>query len=204
MQKLMTFGLCICTFKLLLNVITIIVIMSFGMPVDVLGTLSEKLKQMLNETQDHYSSFVNWNQLYKDGNMSQNEYFTKITNYLVTISALNFLAIRVIVELKSAMDKGSSIKGISGGIAPPSHQAGFGINAFVGGGTLGNIQEAKDTKSSSEKLPTFKPVDIHLPRPRNDDEILPVVSKNKDCIHCGVTIPNEAKFCNKCGNSQQE
>jgi zinc ribbon protein len=194
----------LCSFKLLLNVITITVIMSFGMPVDVLGTLSEKLKGMLNEAQDHYSSFVNWNQLYKDGNMSEKEYFTKITNYLVTISALNFLAIRVIVELKSAMDKGTSIKGISGGMAPPSHQSGFGIKAFVGsGGTLGNIQEAKDTiSSSSEQLPTFKPVDIHLPRPRNDDEILPGVSKNKDCIHCGVTIPNEAKFCTKCGKSQ--
>jgi hypothetical protein len=178
--------------------------MSFGMPVDVLGTLSEKLKQMLNETQDHYSSFVNWNQLYKDGNMSEKEYFTKITNYLVTISALNFLAIRVIVELKSAMDKGTSVKGVSGGMASPSHQAGFGIDAFVGsgGGTLGDIQEAKNTISSSEQLPTFKPVDIHLSRLRNDDEILR--GESKDCMQCGVLIPREAKFCTKCGNPQQD
>lgn len=171
----------------------IIVIMSFGMPVDVLGTLSEKLKQMLNEAQDHYSSFLNWNQLYKDGKMDKKEYFIKITNYIVTISALNFLAIRVIVELKSAMDKGTSVKGISGGMVSDSHQAGFGIDAFVGGG---------GTISSSEQLPTFKPVDIHLPRRRNDDQILRGVSKNKDCVHCGITIPNEAKFCTKCGNSQ--
>jgi len=184
---------------------TIIVVLSFGMPVDVLGTLSEKLKQMLNETQNHYSSFVNWNQLCKDGNMSEKEYFTKVTNYLITISALNFLAIRVILELKSAMDKGTSVKGVSGGMASPSHQAGFGIDAFVGsGGTLEDKQEAKDTIASSGQLPTFKPVDIHLPRPGNDDEILRDISKNKDCIHCGDTIPKEAKFCTKCGNSQQE
>ena len=171
----------------------IIVIMSFGMPVDVLGTLSEKLKQMLNEAQDHYSSFLNWNQLYKDGKMDKKEYFIKITNYMVTISALNFLAIRVIVELKSAMDKGTSVKGISGGMVSGAHQAGFGIDAFVGGGS--NL-------SSSEQLPTFKPVDIHLPRRRNDDQISRGVSKNKDCVHCGITIPNVAKFCTKCGNSQ--
>ncbi|MBV9176491.1 MAG: zinc ribbon domain-containing protein [Nitrososphaeraceae archaeon] len=178
--------------------------MSFGMPVDVLGTLSEKLKQMLNEAQDHYSSFLNWNQLYKDGKMDKKEYFVKITNYMVTISALNFLAIRVIVELKSALDKGTSIKGISGGMVSGSQQAGFGIDAFVGGdGTLGDIQQAKRTVSSSEQLPTFKPVDIHLPRRQNNEQMLRGVSKNKDCIHCGVTIPNEAKFCTKCGNSQQ-
>jgi hypothetical protein len=178
--------------------------MSFGMPVDVLGTLSEKLKQMLNEAQDHYSSFLNWSQLYKAGKMDRKEYFIKITNYMVTISALNFLAIRVIVELKSAMDKGTSVKGISGGMVPSSHQAGFGIDAFVGGGgSLGDIQQAKGTTSSSEQLPTFKPVDIHLPRRHNDDQILRGVSKNKDCIYCGVTIPNEAKFCTKCGKSQQ-
>ena len=171
----------------------IIVIMSFGMPVDVLGTLSEKLKQMLNEAQDHYSSFLNWNQLYKDGKMDKKEYFDKIANYIVTISALNFLAIRVTVELKSAMDKGTSVKGISEGMVSGAHQAGFGIDAFVGsGGTI----------SSSEQLPTFKPVDIHLPRRRNDDQTLRGVSKNKDCIHCGITIPNGAKFCTKCGNSQ--
>ena len=89
--------------------------MSFGMPVDVLGTLSDKLKEMLKETQEHYSTFLNSSQLYKQRNMSENEFFDKITNYLVTVSALDFLAVRVVLELKSAMDKGTSVKEVSGG-----------------------------------------------------------------------------------------
>jgi hypothetical protein len=37
--------------------------MPFG--VDVLGTLSEKLKQLTNEAKDHYSSFTDLTKLYK-------------------------------------------------------------------------------------------------------------------------------------------
>jgi hypothetical protein len=98
--------------------------MSFG--VDVLGTLTEKLKQMINESQNHYESFIKVRELYKKEEMSEKEFFDKIVNYVITISAANFLAIRVILELKSAMDKGTSMKerhrrnGISFYFAPSS------------------------------------------------------------------------------------
>src|SRR5690349_22502515 len=89
--------------------------MSFGMPVDVLGTLSDKLKQMLKETQEHYSTFLNSSQLYKQRNMSENEFFEKITHYLVCRLLLEKKKVRVVLELKSAMDKGTSVKEVSGG-----------------------------------------------------------------------------------------
>ena len=180
--------------------------MSFGMPVDVLGTLSNKLKEMLKETQEHYSTFLNSSQLYKQRNMTENEFFGKITNYLVTISALDFLAVRVVLELKSAMDKGTSVKEVSGGAAS-SHQANFGISGFVGtGGTVGEAGGAEHSISTSElssQPPTFTPVDIELPRPlQQSNEKLPHKAKNKNCIVCGVVIPMQARFCTRCGNSQ--
>jgi hypothetical protein len=183
--------------------------MSFGMPVDVLGTLSDKLKQMLKETQEHYSTFLNSSQLYKQRNMSENEFFEKITHYLVTVSALDFLAVRVVLELKSAMDKGTSVKEVSGGggAASSSHQANFGISGFVGtGGTVGEAAGTGHSKSTSElssQPPTFTPVDIELPRPlQESNEKLPHEAKNKNCIVCGVVIPVQARFCTRCGNSQ--
>src|SRR5918999_6388996 len=105
--------------------------------VDVLGSLTEKLKQQINDTQDKYESFIDSTQLYKQGKMNEKEYFAKIGDYLVSTSALDFLAIRVILEIKSAIDKGTLMKNATRGKASPSPsppsssspppQAGFGI-----------------------------------------------------------------------------
>ena len=82
--------------------------MSFG--VDTLGGLIEKLKQLVNETQDQYESFFDNTQLFKQGKMDNKEYFTKMGEYLVSSSALNFLTSRIILEIKTVLDKGTSRK----------------------------------------------------------------------------------------------
>ena len=102
--------------------------------VDVLGTLTEKLKQQINDTQDKNESFIDATHVYKQGKMNEKEYFAKIVDYLISTSALDFLAIRVILEIKSAIDKNTLMKNANGGMAssPSSPQAGFGIAGFVG------------------------------------------------------------------------
>ena len=85
--------------------------------VDVLGSLTEKLKQQINDTQDKYESFIDATSVYKQGKMNEKEYFAKIGDYLVSTSALDFLAIRVILEIKSAIDKNTLMKNATGGIA---------------------------------------------------------------------------------------
>ena len=104
--------------------------------------LTEKLKQQINDTQDKYESFIDATQLYKQGKTNEKEYFANIGDYLISTSALDFLAIRVILEMKSEIDKGTLMKKATGGMAssspPPSPQAGFGIGGFVGtGGAVG-------------------------------------------------------------------
>lgn len=165
--------------------------MSFG--VDTLGSLTEKLKQLVNDTQNLYESFIDANQLYKQGKMGDKEFFARIGEYLVAMSAMNFLAVRVIIEMKSAMEKGSSIKSPSGGSSHQSApQAGFGMGGFVGaGGTAGPA--AGEYTLPSPQEPTFRPVDVELPKPR---------AGTKSCIICGASIPAQAKFCSKCGRSQ--
>ncbi len=165
--------------------------MSFG--VDTLGGLTEKLKQLVNDTQNLYESFIDANQLYKQGKMGDKEFFERIGEYLVATSAMNFLAVRVIIEMKAAMEKGSSIKSPTGGSSQPSApQAGFGMGGFVGaGGTAGPA--AGEYTLPSPQEPTFRPVDVELPKPR---------AGTKSCIICGASIPAQAKFCSKCGRSQ--
>ena len=46
--------------------------MSFG--VDTLGGLAEKLKQLINDTQNLYEAFIDANQLYKQGKMGDKEF----------------------------------------------------------------------------------------------------------------------------------
>jgi len=173
--------------------------MSFG--VDTLGGLTEKLKQLVNETQDHYESIIDDIQLYKKGKIGEKEFFGKIARYMISLSALNFLAIRVLLEMKSAADKGSSIKNPTGGIAQPASGSGFGINAFVdNSGSIGNPSSDNDQYLLPEPdqmiEPKFKPVDL-IVKSENKNQ-----NSKKNCVNCKSSISLTAKFCPKCGNSQ--
>jgi hypothetical protein len=192
---------------------------SFG--VDTLGGLTEKLKQLINDTQNAYETLIDSTQRYKQGKMNEKEYFSSIGKYLIASSAMNFLAIKVILEIKSAIDKGKLIKNPTGGIADPnsntSSPVGFGIGGFVGGGggdSVGGLENSRIQGSGSQQQyssssiePTLKPVDLEIEKPSQDITISEVDSLKdnktfKNCIVCGVLIPTKAKFCSKCGNSQ--
>ena len=177
--------------------------MSFG--VDTLGALSEKLKRLVSDTQDQYESFIDSTQLYKQGKVNEKEYFSKIGEYLVATSAMNFFAIRVILEIKSTMEKGSLLKNPAGGLASSSAtpQADFGISRFVGGAgsNEGRGYTMPSPQSAEQTEPTFKPVDIVIQRP-SKTSVDETTLTTKSCIVCGSIIPKQAKFCSKCGNSQ--
>ena len=179
-------------------------IMSSG--VDTLGALTEKLKQLINDTQDRYESFIDSTQLYKQGKVNEKEYFSNIGEYLVATSAMNFLAIRVILEIKSTMEKGSSLKNPTGGVASSSStpQADFGISGFVGGTESNEVRGStmpSPQPAEQEGEPTFKPVDIVIERP-SKMSVDKTTLTTKNCIVCESVIPKQAKFCSKCGNSQ--
>jgi hypothetical protein len=191
----------------------IFLIMSSG--VDTLSALTEKLKQLINDTQDRYESFIDSTQLYKQGKANEKEYFSKIGEYLVATSAMNFLAIRVILEIKSTMEKGSSLKNPSGGLASSSssssssasssstQQADFGIGGFVGGTESNEVRgyTMPSPQPAQQEGPTFKPVDIVIERP-SKMSVDKTTLTTKKCIVCESIIPKQAKFCSKCGNSQ--
>ncbi len=173
--------------------------------VDVLGTLTEKLKQQINDTQAKYESFNDATHVYKQGKMNEKEYFTKIVDYLVSKSALDFLAIRVILEIKSAIDKKALMKNATGGMAsPPSPQAGFGIAGFVGtGGAVGGGGEKYVMPAPEQQEPIFKPEDIELEgRSSESSGKEKTTTITKKCIFCKSEITKQTKFCSKCGKLQ--
>jgi hypothetical protein len=172
---------------------------TFG--VDTLGGLTEKLKRLIDDTQVQYETLIDSTKRYKLGKMNEKEYFANIGKYLIASSALNFLAIKVILELKSAYDKGSSIKSSTGGLFDPSSKESstdFGIGGFVsGGGQIGNNAISGNYPSNSTREPSLIPANTEF---QGDNNISDLDLKN--CIVCGRSIPIKAKFCSKCGNSQ--
>ncbi|MFZ0202809.1 MAG: hypothetical protein WAL46_03840 [Nitrososphaeraceae archaeon] len=181
--------------------------MSFG--VDALGALTEKLRQLVNDTQEMYESFIDDTQLFKQGKINEKEFFAKIGDYLVAFSALNFLAIRVILELRTATEKGTSMKSSTGETAysgtPP--QAGFGIGGFVGtGGSVGSTPIAQEytlpsPQQTDQHEPILRPITMDVKKPNGPDAGAKKYS-TKNCLVCGSTIPSQAKYCSKCGNAQ--
>ena len=79
-----------------------------------------------------YEAFIDATQLYKKGKVNEKEYFSKIGDYLIATSTVNFLAVQVIFEIKSAIEKGPSIKSPTGAFASPSPQPTLGVASFAG------------------------------------------------------------------------
>lgn len=171
--------------------------------VNTLEGLTEKLKQLINDIQNQYESFIDLNQLYKQRKVNEKEFFASIGDYMVAMSAMNFLAIRVILEMKSAMDKRVSMKNAKGGLASSSADTGqvsIGIDSFVSTGRsvdVGGEYTMPKPQQPQQQEPTFKPIDIQVERSSIYNN-----ETTKSCIVCGSAIPKKGKFCSRCGNSQ--
>ena len=74
--------------------------MSFG-EVDTLNMLFDKLQSLFDESQGYYEQFLDTNNMYKQGKIGDKEFFQTLGDYTVAYSALEFLAIKVIFEIKN-------------------------------------------------------------------------------------------------------
>jgi hypothetical protein len=167
--------------------------MSFG-EVDTLNMLFDKLQSLFDDSQGYYESFLDTNNMYKKGLLSDKEFFQKLGDYVVAYSALEFLAIKVIFELKKARVSGSGSTQ-SPGLMPGMGQPGMmGVASRLGsaqnpvGGPPG-IVSAKEAFGDVGTLPSPDPA--LLPR-RN-------ISSIDGCKSCGSQLRPNAKFCTKCG-----
>jgi hypothetical protein len=169
--------------------------------VDTLGELTEKLKRLIDDIQNQYESFIDSNQLYKQRKVNEKAFFGSIGDYMVSVSTLNFLAIRVILEMKATMDKRVSIKNTNSEMASPStdtDRASNDTDPLQGTGSSVHIGEEFTMPKPQQQEPTFKPIDIDVRR----SSVYNKETAIKSCGVCGSTIPKQAKFCSKCGNSQ--
>ena len=176
--------------------------MSFG-EVDTLGMLFDKLQSLFDESQGYYESFLDTNNMYKKGQISDKEFFQKLGDYTVAYSALEFLAIKVIFELKKSQGSNSGntqSPGLMPGMGQPGLMAG-GMGQQpragtaenpVGGGPPG-IVSAQEAFGDVGTLPSPDP--SLMPR----QTISPQQQFGNGCSSCGAELRPNSKFCTKCG-----
>lgn len=168
--------------------------MSFGQ-VDTLNMLFDKLDNLFSESQGYYESFLDTNNMYKQGKIGDKEFFQRLGDYVVAYSALEFLAIKVIFEIRKSLKSGSGntqspglMPGMTGGMGFPSGpRPGSAANPI--GGPPG-IVSAKETFGEPGTLPSPDPSLM----PRQSQSI------GNGCSSCGALLRPNAKFCTKCGN----
>ena len=180
--------------------------MSLG-EIDTLNLLTEKLSNLFDESQGYYETFLDTNNLYKKGKLTDKEFFQKLGDYTVAYSALEFLAIKVILEIKKSLDT------ISGGQAPggthsPGLMPGMGSAGMMAGGLGGMGTPNSAPRAGTPENPVGGPASVisagaqfnqpgTIPSP---DSSLISQSSSNGCSACGANLRPNSKFCTKCGN----
>ena len=175
--------------------------MSLG-EVDTLNLLTDKLQALFDESQGYYETFLDTNKLYKTGKLSDKEFFEKLGDYIVAYSALEFLAIKVIFEMKKSVDK------IAGGAAPGGTQSPGLMPGMGSPGMMGGMGMQQPPRAGTPDNPVGSPPSVisaqqgfsdpgTLPSP--DPSLIAKSSGGSNCTSCGGTLRPNAKFCTKCG-----
>jgi len=174
-----------------------------GGSVDTLNMLFDKLDALFSESQGYYETFLDTNNLYKQGQISDKEFFQKLGDYVVAYSALEFLAIKVLFEVRKAIGSGGGGQTQSPGLMPGMGQPG------MAGGPGGMVPPRAGTADN----PVGGPPGIvsaergfgdpgTLPTP--DPSLMPrrpaAAPSGNGCSACGAELRPNAKFCTKCGN----
>jgi len=170
--------------------------MSFG-EVDTLNMLFDKLESLFDESQGYYESFLDTNNMYKQGKLGDKEFFQRLGDYVVAYSALEFLSIKVMFEIRKSLKTGSGntqSPGLMPGMGQPGMGQPGGVPPRVGtaenpvGGPPG-IVSAQQGFADPGTLPSPDPSLV----PRQ------TISTN-GCSSCGAPLKPNSKFCTKCGN----
>lgn len=148
--------------------------MAFGGDVDTLSLTFDKLQYIFNGYGPIRDSFLEVNTSYKQGRTPDAEFFDKILEGVMRFSALEFLAIKAVFEIKKSLDRNTTsvnttntTTGISATLLPPPSHS---VASFIMAGVLPKSQQISE--------PTKQ-------------EIM--------CPNCGKHLKKNANFCSNCG-----
>jgi hypothetical protein len=191
--------------------------------VDVLGNLASKMEQQFKDTEHVRTAFDADVRLYKNKRIGKKEFVHKVVTYTISLSALNFLVMHVILEMRTALEKGTPMKDTTGGTvmedsSGPGSQFSFGIEGFLGSSSQGRSGDGGDILASGMKPSTCAINNISKGREANgscdrtiylkdhkiNKEYPNVRSVPKRCVGCGIILLRHTNFCSTCGYKQYD
>ena len=152
--------------------------MAFGGDVDTLSLTFDKLQYIFNGYGQIRDSFLELVTAYKQGKITHDEFFDKIQEGVMRFSALEFLAIKSIFEIKKSLDRSSGVtkndnsSNIQTNSVPPS--TGHSISSFIEAGVLPTPNPHNSQKRQTE---------INCPQCKT-----PIKKRVNFCTNCGIRI----------------
>jgi hypothetical protein len=150
-----------------------------GDDIDTLALMFDKLQYIFRGYDSYIQAFTEMHHLYKQGKLSEREYHHGMTDAILKYSALEFLGLKSMFEIKKAlnrMNKSSSERTSMPGLAS------------------GNVSGQSGPQNSIASFISAK----SLP---DREHVMQKTSENeKHCSSCGKLVQVTTKFCKDCGN----
>ena len=148
-------------------------LMAFGGDdVDTLALMFDKLQYIFRGYDSYIETFTQMCGLYKEGKLSEREYYHIMTDPVLKYSALEFLGLKAMFEIKKALNRMNNPSSIQSSVPVMTSGPQNSIASFISAKSLPSRDEFTQKTSTNEKR----------------------------CTSCDKTMSNVAKFCEACGS----
>lgn len=154
--------------------------MAFGGDVDTLALTFDKLQYIFRGYDPYIQSFTEMHTLHKQGKLPERDYYHGIIDSVLRYSALEFLGLKALFEIKKSLNK--MITPPSTGGIPQGLKSGNVMDASVSG-----PQNSVSTFITAKSLPG------------RDEMLQKILGNEKTCFSCGKKMSSVAKYCPICG-----
>ena len=150
-----------------------------GDDVDTLALMFDKLQYIFRGYDPYIQAFAEMCELYKQGKISERDYYYGITDAVLKYSALDFLGLKAMFEIKKALNRMNN----------PSRTSTQGlVTGNVSGQATTGPQNSVASFISDKSLPN------------RDEVVKQITGDEKRCAACGKIMSKVAKFCTTCGS----
>ncbi len=150
-----------------------------GDDVDTLALMFDKLQYIFRGYDPYIQAFTEMHELYKHGKLAERDYYYGITDAVLKYSALDFLGLKAMFEIKKALNRMNN----------PSRASTQGLAASNASG-----QTTTGPHNSIASFISAKSL------PGRDEVVNQITGNDKRCTSCGKIMSKAAKFCTTCGN----
>jgi len=150
-----------------------------GDDVDTLALMFDKLQYIFRGYDPYIQAFTEMHELYKQGNLAERDYYYGITDAVLKYSALDFLGLKAMFEIKKALNRMNNPSRASTQVLAAGNASGQ---------TTTGPQNSVASFISAKSLPG------------RDEVVNQITGNDKRCTSCGKTMSKAAKFCTTCGN----